>query len=480
MWNTSGGQMRKSNIAAMKAGKSPAIQVGPRGGRFYVSDSGKKVYGEPPKGVTKIPASAIPWSTHMPYMYDRKTSYENAVAKAHQARAEGHQNILIAEKERWQHNDVKTAPRKQYEVFVPRAAKEKEVTPNPPKPKPRKDPPPHVVKGGHVKVDLGDEGHLPGVITHVYNGKARVKLSDGTFAVGSFDSFQPHDAAKPAKTVSKSKEKGQHAVGAHVRVEVEGEGWIRGTVKSNKGGVYTIDLHDGSGAVELSHEDAKTSVKARPRVDLRAHGLNVLSPQVAHDLEDVLNDHPAMAKAVKHLHGKYGEELLVSEVPEMGRAMGRYYPPPRSGGDPMLWVRPEGGFEERMKAGGDLIGHEGAWVVAAPGSNLSMFRQRTLLHELAHHVHMSPAHARSLTKAKDLKAAQQVSLNGDMIDMKVKTHHASIIRRGGWTPSQYARVDHREWFAEASVAYFLHGEKFKKEDPIGHELVERVYKRYEE
>ena len=123
-------------------------------------------------------------------------------------------------------------------------------------------------------------------------------------------------------------------------------------------------------------------------------------------------------------------------------------------------------FARVQKGGSRSLGHEGCFSVSQMAKTPAEMRERIMVHELGHHIHLD----RSNPLPGELMVAI-VKAHGQRV--QVKDDKAST-KPGKWTPSAYSNGDHKEWFAEVHAAYVFHPKELKAKDPEAYALVKRV------
>ena len=222
--------VRSGALAAAKRGVavSGGVQIGPRGGKFYINSAGKKVYGEPPKAAPTARVPAPPTKTTPPREIDKGQSGVPA--------------------------------------------------------KPIKSPgvPSHITRGGKVWVDLGDKGWASGKVQTIGkdSGVSKVRLDRGGLVEAKHQATQSHEEHERAVrregssvTLAPTKPPEHNVKGGRVQVHVDGK-WESGTVsrtyktsvnvKLDKGGTAKALHHETKPEFEEAHVISSTTVKPAP------------------------------------------------------------------------------------------------------------------------------------------------------------------------------------------------------------------------
>jgi hypothetical protein len=119
------------------------------------------------------------------------------------------------------------------------------------------------------------------------------------------------------------------------------------------------------------------------------------------------------------------------------------------------------------KIGGrQQLGGEDVFSVSTLARTPEEMRQRTMVHELSHHIHLDEKDPLPVKHWRDIKKAYRKRV-------AVSDTEASL-RHGAWVPSTYAMADHKEWFAELHTAYVFHGKELQAHDPEAYSLVQAV------
>jgi hypothetical protein len=90
------------------------------------------------------------------------------------------------------------------------------------------------------------------------------------------------------------------------------------------------------------------------------------------------------------------------------------------------------------------------------------FRERVLVHELGHHMHLDGKLSRALSD--EIGVAYRKRVNPT-------TGH---LHPGKWAASEYAMRNEMEWWAETHTAYVYHPEELRAADQEAYDLVSRV------
>lgn len=97
-------------------------------------------------------------------------------------------------------------------------------------------------------------------------------------------------------------------------------------------------------------------------------------------------------------------------------------------------------------------------------------RERTMVHELGHHIHLDRNNPLSKETNRTIKDAYAARVESDEATKSQKR------KPGAWVASAYAMSDHKEWFSETHAAYVYHPKELKKHDPEAFKLMARVRK----
>lgn len=395
--------IRSGQIAAMKKGISVGgIQMGPRGGRFYISASGRKVYGEPPTGRPGAQVGSSP--AKMSSKGKRATPPEH-LKVGQMVRVDTDEGVIVAKVTKV----YTTGKYKGWADFedehgtleAPWAATEPHIT-TPTKRKKAPEPPPndgsHIREGAHVEVDMAEEGHMRGKIIKVHPEHVVVQLEDGDEA----EVF--HEHIRPARQL---KDQSQYIKD------------LRGTEQ------FKLDT-------ELAIEKGGFApfLKKMPLKEMRegypggggAYGV------YNYDHRITISNHDRMME----LQQSFSRRSTEAVGPGTHNVQ-REYPPEANG-----------------------------------------VKQAAIVHEISHHLHLAPIHEGMRAGHDPVAVAQRRRWDqAHILDSDIR-HHWVRRRDSGWVPSQYARTNHKEWFAEAHTAYVYHRDTFAKEDPTGFALVQRV------
>ncbi len=152
-----------------------------------------------------------------------------------------------------------------------------------------------------------------------------------------------------------------------------------------------------------------------------------------------------------------------------------YARPKRAEADlPFISIKDAPGFEvaharsQRIRA--DLgrkaaIGSDNTFTVSTLAKTPEAMRERTMVHELGHHIHLDVHNPLPSDLMTRIAQAYNRRVGADKKTVP-----------GKFVVSMYARDNHKEWFAETHAAYVYHGAALKKKDPEAYALVRDVRK----
>ena len=128
-------------------------------------------------------------------------------------------------------------------------------------------------------------------------------------------------------------------------------------------------------------------------------------------------------------------------------------------------------FERAEKRGEpiDRVPGDHIWSLSSLATSADEMQERTTVHELGHHIHLSTSHP----------------LSDDLMDKIEDAYHSRVARTpegrtvtaaGKWVPSEYSRKNEKEWFTEAHTAFVYHPDVLRSKDPEAYALVQSVRK----
>jgi SPP1 gp7 family putative phage head morphogenesis protein len=109
------------------------------------------------------------------------------------------------------------------------------------------------------------------------------------------------------------------------------------------------------------------------------------------------------------------------------------------------------------------VGDPETWSMSSLGTSPGDKRQRTLVHELGHHVHINAAKRLPGRLEQEIRDAFHARVNED-----------GETRPGKWVVSKYSKTNEFEWFAETHTAYVYESATLKARDPEAFNLMRRV------
>jgi hypothetical protein len=104
-----------------------------------------------------------------------------------------------------------------------------------------------------------------------------------------------------------------------------------------------------------------------------------------------------------------------------------------------------------------------AFTISSIAETPAEMRERTMVHELGHHLHLDPHNPLPIELRGRIAAAYNERVGRD-----------KRARRGKFIVSAYAADSEDEWFAETHSAYVHHGAALEKADPDAHALIRDV------
>jgi hypothetical protein len=303
-------------------------------------------------------------------------------------------------------------------------------------------------------------------------------------ANGRFSSHGTRDAGEASKQARKKKTSESHKAASHAHQEAAGkhraEAERRRTLARKK-------------RLPASERKKHEAAAARHEAAAKEHEkLSAYHRDVAPSLEDLGVEHKLGAESKRTVEGAiakggYGRFLRKSPL---GSVEEHSLDPNEHGvirSANGVYARPKKGSEDKpfvslKNIEGVEVAHarsEKKWAKlgrrAGPGDpetfSLSTLaktpeemRERTMVHELGHHIHLSRSDPLPKALDKEIVKAYAARVNGVTKEP----------REGAWIASVYARGDHKEWFAETHSAYVYHGKELKKRDPEAFDLMRRV------
>jgi|HubBroStandDraft_2_1064218.scaffolds.fasta_scaffold00255_16 hypothetical protein len=144
-------------------------------------------------------------------------------------------------------------------------------------------------------------------------------------------------------------------------------------------------------------------------------------------------------------------------------------------------------FETRFARSKGLLGKKKAaratepgehvWSISSLASSPEEMQQRTMVHELGHHVHLSSSSPLQKKLDNEIKKGfrERVHIDPSSITDKDPDGRVETVP-GKWIPSRYSRKNYKEWFTECHAAYVYHPETLKARDPQAFDLIRRVRK----
>lgn len=364
-----------STKSGILAAQRQGIHVGPRGGKFYFTTHGTKVYGTPPTGRV---SSSIQVSD---------------VSSRHS----------------------------------------------------------YIVKGAHVKADLEGEGWVHGKVTSVNarNRTARVRLSDGGEAIVPYAALRPKTEPTRRRVPRATSAPHSFVKGQKVKADMEGEGWLSGTIEKLHKNHALVALSDGTYA-----KVPFGALKGRER----AKTANVGVHDMARDVRGSATWKEQFETAMRE--GGFAQFLAKNKLVSLGEASGRHALGTYRGFPPEVRVSDRAAFASAAArlASRPLLGPN-TWAVR-PDYSPEGYQRKTMVHEVAHYMHL----------ARDADGARKFI--SKETDKEIWDHYRS--QHKGWVPSQYSKTNEKEWFAEASVAYVYHPVEFRQNDPKGFALVQKA------
>ena len=113
--------------------------------------------------------------------------------------------------------------------------------------------------------------------------------------------------------------------------------------------------------------------------------------------------------------------------------------------------------------GGDRAPLGKVWAVSSKAKTAAELRERTIAHEMGHHLHDNPLDRLGLEHRVDIDTAFDARVDDE-----------GKLRPGAFTVSKYARASSHEWFAETHSAFVYHPKELRRKDPEAYDLVKRV------
>ena len=170
---------------------------------------------------------------------------------------------------------------------------------------------------------------------------------------------------------------------------------------------------------------------------------NITKGRGVKDVPDVLRliDHPSVARALQAV--PLSDLTFKKRVSYRGKHPNGLYSPFHRGIE-VTTERTPGTWGEPFKPGS-------SWSVSYSGATREEAVERTFVHELGHHLH--------LTAGMDVVGVERAV-------------HDGFLQRKPIT--EYAGQDHAEYFAESFAAYRYHPNELRTHDPAGFAMVERV------
>lgn len=203
---------------------------------------------------------------------------------------------------------------------------------------------------------------------------------------------------------------------------------------------------------------------------------------IKHDLSDKAKR--GVERAVQRGgFGAYLREHPITEVREHGAtttgpagerqaANGVYSHPKSLGGAALVSLKAEAGvkvaFDKAQakwaKQGGPAkLGSDKLFSLSTLAKTVEGMRERTMVHELSHHIHLDKRNPLAPKLDKAIESAYNARVDAN-----------KSVKPGAWTPSVYSRGNHKEWFAEVHAAYVFHPKALERNDPEAYRLIQRV------
>lgn len=170
--------------------------------------------------------------------------------------------------------------------------------------------------------------------------------------------------------------------------------------------------------------------------------------------------------------------LQTKGADDLGESFGAYWGPQQRAQAPRVALHeglPE--MYEAVQRGelgavSETLGQE-LWQVAYRAADAQSFRQRILVHELGHHLHLDG----KLPKQLEKRILNAYSRRTQHVRFEQRPWGRADVRAvtpGTFITSQYASVNENEWLAETHSAYVYHPQELAKADPEAYALMRDV------